>query len=91
MLLGKRERPVSEQETVIRLNSVYDKIRNKYKETLNQIHEETKDDPIIMVQNWCGFVIRLASKEFPKASQKHLLDAIRDVVEIEKSFIQPQD
>jgi hypothetical protein len=90
-MLGKRERPSCEEETVVRLTSVFDKIKAKYQDSLSAIMEETKDDPLTVVHNWCGAVIKLCSKEFPKVAQKHLLEAIRDSVDLEKSLVQPQE
>jgi hypothetical protein len=91
MLLGKRERPSCEEEALARLTSVFEKIKAKHSDALAAIREETKADPLTLAHNWCGYVIKLCSTEFPKVAQKHLLDAIRDVVEQEKSFMQPQD
>jgi len=83
-MLGKRERPSCEEETAARLTAVYDKIKKKYTEALTAIREETKTDPLDVVQAWCGQVIKLCASEFPNFAQKQLLDAIKDVYELQQ-------
>jgi hypothetical protein len=90
-MIGKRERKSGEEESLQRLSAIYDKVKARYQDATSQIMEETKDDTMHVVSNWCGYVIKLCSKEFPKSAQKHLLDAIRDAVESEKSHVQPQE
>jgi hypothetical protein len=90
-MLGKRERPNCESEAVAKLASVFEKIKEKYTNALVAIRQDVKTDPLSELNSWCGQVIRLCVNEFPRLAQKHLLDAIRDVVDTEKSTMQPQD
>ena len=91
MILGKRDRPTTETQATNKLTKVFENIKTKYSEALNLIQEETKDDPVKIAQNWCGYVIKLCATEFPRSAQRHLLETIRTVLDVEKSMTQPQE
>jgi hypothetical protein len=53
MILGKRERP-SQKEAEEVLTFTFELIKKRYQDSLAQLREETKADPISVFHDWCG-------------------------------------